>query len=270
MPLRTAKRLLTYVGLYTKFVLSELKPHMGLETPKGKLPVVVTETQADHFARLKEEVQKLGGNIEKAPNGGAFYLQTNGALNPCFVTFEPMDATGKTFKVDFDGVLIPMKHEITHQILFEYSKTDYDKTRKIQHQFWAVEGIANFMEFYVPDQGHWRLTRPVKIAMGGGYIEGAFAYTKNNIANVPSIRDFVAVSPEKFLTAENYHMSATLAYFFLEGENGKYRESFFKLLETVHRIHDTADTFETCFKGVDKGAMQREWTTFVNRIQLDP
>lgn len=270
LPLRTAKRTLAHVGIYTKFFLAQFQGKWDLKSPSGKLPVILTETQAEHVARLKEAAEKHGGKMDKPPNGAALYLQTSGELNPCFITFEPVDATGASFKVDFEALLIPLKHEITHQICFEYSKHDFDKSREILHQFWAVEAIANFMEFHVYDHGRWRLTKPRKIAMGGGYIEGAFAYTAKNIGNVPAIKDFVALSHDKFMTVENYHIAATLAYFFLEGENGKYRDSFVKLLEAVHKVHDTADLFETCFKGMDKGTMQREFTTFVNKIQLDP
>jgi hypothetical protein len=270
MPLRTAKRILLNVGLYRKFFLERFQGAWDLKAPKGKLPVILTATQAEHAARLKEEAEKRGGKLDSVPNGAALYLQTNGDLNPCFVTFEPLDATGKSFKVDFDGVQIPLKHEITHQICFELSKHDYDRTRGIKFQFWAVEGIANFMEYYTADHGRWHLARPARIPMGPGYIEGAFAYTKNHIAEIPEIKDFVAIPHEKFLTVENYHIAATLAYFLLEGENGKYRDGFIKLCETVHKVHDAADTFETCFKGMDLSAMQREWRSFVNKIPIDP
>ncbi len=271
LPLRTAKRVLLNVGLYRKFFLGRFQGSWDLKPPASKLPVIVTATQADQTARIDEEATKRGVKLNGAPQGAAIYLEMlPGELSPCFVTFEPADGKGKPFKVEFDHILFPLKREITHQICFELSKHDYDKTRGIKNQFWVVAAIANYMPYYAFDHGHWRLTKPAKVALApGASMDGAFAYTKNHLTEVPEIKDLIAIPREK-MTLENCHLAGTLAYFLLEGENGKYRDGFIKLCETVHKIHDAPDSFGTCFKGVDLAAMQREFRTFVNKIQIDP
>ena len=71
------------------------------------------------------------------------------------------------------------------------------------------------------------------------------------------------------MSVNNYHQAATLASFLLEGEGGKYRKQFVKLLQAVHRVKDTSSTWEKAFPGVDRDQMQREWVRFVKAIELD-
>ena len=271
VPLRQAKRILAYVGAYREYFLGRFGGVWDLQAPSGKLPIVVTETQAE----LQEQMQTYTGGQQMAGGqvqGAAFYMQTNGKLNPCFVTYEPMEATGRTFTIspdDFEQLQIPLAHEVTHQIVFEYSKHDYDNRRQIQHHFWAVEAIANYMGYHAFDGTQWTLTHPRTIPMGSGMIEGPFAYCSNHVNDLPQLDAFMGLTHQQFMSVENYHVAATLAYFLLEGEGGKYRGQFVKLLETVHKVRDRADLFETCFPGVDRGAMQREWIAFVKALQLD-
>lgn len=271
--LREAKQILAYVGAYRKYFLARFSADWDLRAPKGKLPVIVTRTQAE----MKEQMAKVTGGMgasnpgqQTGVQGAAFYLQTNSQLNPCFVTYEPMEATGRTFKVtDFTQLQIPLAHEITHQIVFEYSKYDCNRTRQVQYQFWTVEAIANFMGYHKFDGTQWTLTHPRTIPMGSGMIEGPFAHCKNNVSSLPSLRDFMALTPAQFMTVNNYHMAATLAYFLLTGEHGKYRKQFLALLAEVHKVKDAPDSFERAFPGVDLDAMQQEYIEFVKGIELD-
>lgn len=268
LPLRKAKQILAYVAAYRTYFLDRFGSLWDLQTPTGKLPVIVTRTQAE----LREQMQAVGAGAmaQGGVQGAAFYMQTNGKLNPCFVTLEPTDATGRLFKIEqFEQLQIPLAHEVTHQLAFEYSKHDYDNRRQIQHQFWAVEAIANFMGYHSFDGKRWSLTHPRTIPMGSGMIEGPFAYCVNNRGRLPELGAFMAQSQAQFMTVENYHVAATLAYFLLEGEGGKYRASFVKLLEAVHKVKDRPDTWETAFPGVDLSTLQAEFLRFVGGIQLD-
>lgn len=269
MPLRTARQILAFVAAYRRHFLERFGPLWDLKAPSGKLPLIVTRTQAELRERMSAVAGSSGG---QGVQGAAFYLQTNGALNPCFVTYEPCDVTGRTFQVErFEELVIPLVHEVTHQLAFEYSKHAAVATRQIQHHFWAVEAIANFMGYHVleADGATWRLTRPRTIPMGPGMIEGPFAWCVNNRGSLPPLRRFMALSHQEFMTVENYHIAATLAFFLLEGEGGKYRASFVKLLQRVHQVRDEAGSFEACFPGVDHDALQREWLAFVGELRLD-
>jgi hypothetical protein len=270
MPLRIANQILHFVAAYRRHFLERFGPMWDLKAPTtGKLPLIVTRTQAELRERLSAVAgsASLGGNMQ----GAAFYLQTNGKLNPCFVTYEPNDANGTVFKIQrFEELVIPLIHEVTHQLAFEYSKHDFNDTRHIQHHFWSVEAIANFMGYHVLENGTtWRLTHPRTIPMGHGMIEGPFAWCVNNKSALPPLRRFMALTHQEFMTVQNYHIAATLAYFFLEGEGGKYRASFAKLLEKIHEVRDEPGTFEACFPGVNHAEMEAEWLRFVGAIDLD-
>jgi hypothetical protein len=275
VPLRQANQILYYVSAYREYFLERFSS-WDLRPPKGKLPIVVTKTQADLKARMKAEIAKLGGGqgagmaSPEGMQGAAYYLYTNFELNPCFVTYEPTEATGQMFTIErFEQLQIPLAHEVTHQIVFEYSKYDSDRTRAIQHHFWTVEAIANYMGYHVFEGKGWRLTHPRTIPMGGGMIEGPFAHCVANVGSLPNLQLFMAQSQQQFMTVNNYHYAATLAYFLLEGQGGKYRERFLKLLAQVHKAKDTADAFEKAFPGVDLDALHAEWVRFVREIELD-
>lgn len=267
--LRDAKRILAYVSAYRRYFLGRFGDLWDLQAPKGKLPVIVTRTQADLEAQMLRVTggRGLGG---QGIQGAAFYMQSTGSLNPCFVTYEPKEATGRTFTIErFEDLQIPLAHEVTHQLAFEYSKHAANATRQIQHQFWSVEAIANYMGYHSFDGTAWTLKRPSLIPMGQGQIEGPFAHCHRHADELPELERFMGFSQAEFMTINNYHQAATLADFLLRGEGGKYRAGFVKLLQTVHRVQESPTTFADAFPGVDRAAMQREWLAFVKAIKLD-
>ena len=267
--LREAKRTLAYVAAYRKYFLERFSDVWEFQAPKGKLPVILTKTQADLEAQMKIATrgQAMGS---QGIQGAAFYLQSTQTLNPCFVTYEPKEATGRTFQIKrFEELMIPLAHEVTHQIAFEYSKHAANVTRQITHQFWAVEAIANYMGYHSFDGTSWTLKRPNTIPMGSGMIEGPFAHCHHHADELPSLETFTGLSQREFMTVNNYHQAATLASFLLEGEGGKYRKQFVALLQEVHRVQDSAKTWDTAFPGVDRAQMQREWVRFLKAIKLD-
>jgi hypothetical protein len=267
--LREAKRTLAYVAAYRTYFLQRFGDVWEFQAPKGKLPVILTKTQADLEAQMKIATrgQSLGnGGIQ----GAAFYLQSTGTLNPCFVTYEPKEATGRTFQIKrFEELMIPLAHEVTHQIAFEYSKHAANVTRQITHQFWAVEAIANYMGYHSFDGTTWTLKRPNMIPMGSGMIEGPFAHCHHHADELPDLETFTGLSQSQFMSVNNYHQAATLASFLLEFEGGKYRKQFVALLQEVHRVQDSSRTWDKAFAGVDRAKMQREWVGFLKAIKLD-
>ncbi|MEE8104834.1 MAG: hypothetical protein V3T86_04790 [Planctomycetota bacterium] len=53
VPLREARQLLAHIGIYREFVLRQFSGAWDLRPPKGKLPVIVTRTQAELRARME-------------------------------------------------------------------------------------------------------------------------------------------------------------------------------------------------------------------------
>ncbi|MEE8104835.1 MAG: hypothetical protein V3T86_04795 [Planctomycetota bacterium] len=180
-----------------------------------------------------------------------------------------MAVDGRAMRVGVKDTLHPLKHELAHQIAFEYCKYDYNQSRGIEFHFWCVEGLANYLEWFVYEAGTWRLSKPNVLKMGENAVQGAFAWCVQNRGAIPPVWKFMRLTQQEFVTVENYHISATLAWFLLEGEGGKYRESFLRLLDTVHKVRDEPRSFEACFPGVEMEALQKEWEAFLDGIEID-
>jgi hypothetical protein len=265
-PLRTARQVLARVGAFRRFFLDYFAGEWDLQTPTVKLPVIVTGTRAELDERARIAV---GGMAPIPRQAAAFYLAASGIGNPCFVSFEVSDMTGRITKVDFASLRWPLEHEVAHQIAFEYSKHAAAKGRLTSGQFWAVEGLADFLPNYDLVEGTWTLTHRRRIPMGEGEFETPFAWSHANPGRMPPLDEFVALSHEQFMTVENYHAAATLACYLLEGKERAYRSQFVKLLETVHQAHEDSGTFAACFEGVDVKALDAEYRAFCSAIVLD-
>jgi hypothetical protein len=267
LPYRKARQIMDHVTAFRRFFLAEFAGQWDLVAPTGKLPIIVTDSQSD----LRTQLQKAsGGRAPQSLQGAAYYMWTNTALNPCFATLEPSVTNGGTIRIGLPGLFRSLQHEITHQLAAEYSKHDCDRTRMIEHQFWCVEGIANFMVYYVRERDGWRLTHPKTLKVGSGLLRGAFAYVKGRLSSLPTLEAFFSIPRARFLTIENYMIAATVSYFMLEGADDRYRKPFIKLMETVHKVHDSPTCFDECFEGVDRAKMQKDWEAFVKAIVLDP
>jgi hypothetical protein len=268
LPYRKAMQVLSYVGHYRRWFLDQFAGSWDLQPPTGKLPVIVTQTRQEMEARMQEATK---GGPAPPRRAAAFYLQTNGRLNPCFVSYEIVAENGPSVTVEtFEELLIPLTHEITHQICFEYSKHDYNDARKVTHEFWSVEAFANNLGYYEFDGHNWRLTKAQQIKGSGGYYsEGPFYWCQENLAKLPTLAEYFRIPRERFSTVENYHIGATLSHFLLDGADGKYRDGYLKLLEAVHKVKDTADLWKRCFPGIDMAALNAEFVAFVAKIELD-
>lgn len=265
-PLRTARRVMAHVTAYRKFFLSYFTGEWDLTPPDVKLPVIVTGTRAEMDERAEQFTQGAG---HTPPGAAAFYLSTNGTGNPCFVSFEMQAANGPRMKVGFEGLQWQFEHELGHQIAFEYSKHAADMSRLSTDCAWAIEGVAEFLPHYDLVDGAWVLKKPKAIPMGGGAIEGDLAWCHANAASLPPLSKFFAQTYEQFMTPQNYHIAATLAWYLLEGKDRAYRPAFVKLLEVAHQSKADENTFATCFEGVDVAALDAEFRAFCRGIQLD-
>jgi len=266
-PLRTARRLLAHVAAYRRFFLGYFTGEWDLQLPTVKLPVLLTATRAEMEERAADFGAGSAGGLP--PQMAAFYLAGQGEGNPCFVSFEVMGPRGQPVKIAFSGLRWAFEHEIGHQIGFEYSKHAADRSRPSDACPWAVEGLAEFLPHYELVDGTWTLRRPRMIAMGPGFIEGAFAWCRANADKIPQLEKFIALSHEEYLTSDNYHIGAVLAGFLLEGKERAYRQSFVKLLETVHQGRADEGTFAACFEGVDLAALDAEFRAYCRGIQTD-
>jgi hypothetical protein len=267
MALRTARTVLAHAGAFRRFFLGYFDGEWDFEEPKGRLPIILTATQKEYIERARAYSGR-----EPPERAAAFYIWTTGALDPCFVTFEARQVNGAVSKLGMEGLLVPLEHEIGHQLAYEYSKHLADRSRAPVHQHWAVEGVANFMPCYDVDQSGWTLSHSARRphAEGGGSSEGPFAWTKRNRATLLPVAQFIKIPKDQFLTVENYHYAATLTYFLLEGAERRYREGAIALLAAVHQIRDTEDLVATCFPGVTPETLQGDFDAFLEALVIEP
>jgi len=271
VPLRQANQILGFISAYRAYVLERFGDGWAFQAPRGKLPVIVTRTRAELHEQMRLAVRDRPGLRGLRPQsvGVAFYLHTGGSLDPCFVTYEGMDATGKTFTIawdDFDQLLLPLAHEVAHQIAFEYSKFAARPRRSIRYHYWAVEGIANFLAQHAWNGSEWILNRKRVISWGESNGENPFSYCQRMRSELPPLKQFMKISVRDFLEPGNYQIATTVVYFLLKGEGGKYRARFLDMLEAVHQVRDERRSFAKAFEGVDLDTLQAEWERFLEEL----
>jgi hypothetical protein len=264
MPLRTARQVLARVAAFRRFFLDYFAGEWDLQTPSVKLPIILTQTQAELGARVKEVFPELPASSGGSP---ASYLTATSAGNPCFISFEVTGPGGASLKLDLAAVQLSIQHEVALQLAYEYSKHAADKTRLSKTQIWAIQGLPEYMSYYALVDGNWVLTKPKEVEVAGAAFDGAFAWCKSNVGRIPPLGQYTALPRERFRTPENFHIAATLAWFLLEGNERKYRPHFVKVLETIYRCRDEQDTFVKCFEGVHD--LDAEFRKFCKAIQVD-
>lgn len=120
-------------------------------------------------------------------------------------------------------------HEGTHQLFFE---THDNRSIGENAHFWIIEGIACYMESFKRKNGEFSLGDP-------NYIR--FVGARNNLLQkkyyVP-LAEFSQIGMHEFQhsaeVAKNYTQASGLARFFMEYDNGRYRESLVKHLADLY------------------------------------
>jgi hypothetical protein len=269
--LRLARRVLAQASAYRTFFLGQLGRVWDLRAPAGKLPIILARNQQDWKEQIDAESKNLGFEIVAPQNAAAFYVVSDHALDPCFVTLEARTLEGNLLKFGWDNLLLVLKHELTHQIAWEYSRYDDQGSGLPEKNFWAVEAIANFMCFYANDRGHWHLLRPKTIPTRseGTYAVSPFAWCQEHLDDLPRLEDYFETPPERFMNESCYSMATCVAYFLLFGEQKRYRGGFLDLLERVHKHRAGPNAFAECFPGVDLAQLNRQFIRFTGGIALD-
>jgi hypothetical protein len=272
LPLRTALGVLGHVTAFREFFLSRISGAWDLRPPNGKLPIILTDTQSDFVARHKE----ASGGVKQARTGGliatSLYLWTSRPLNPCLVTYEPLlpKRGGGTISVRIaqEEMLCQLRHEVAHQIAYEYSRHAYPDGQYNKHCYWAIEGLAQFMYSHRQTKEGFTPSLAKLSRNGDRLVESDFAYTQRMLGSLPTLEKFIEKTDEGLREPEDYLVLDTAAWFLLDGQGGKYRKRFLAVLETAHQVREDADTYRKCFEGVDRDAMQKEWEQFVRWIAL--
>ncbi len=264
---RFALRLMNYTTAFRSLLLSRF-PDWDLRAPTaGKLGIYLTETQRE----FREQGRKVtnGGFDPASVRAAAYYLHSNKSLEPCLLTLEPMGLDGNLKNATEEYLLYVFRHELAHQIFYEYSKYDSDTSRAAKGCVWAYEGIAEFMTAFELENATWRLAHREKYVLGDLTQSGAFAWMKANSGKAPTINELARLSREAMRTRENYNTAATFVYFLLYGTNGKGRAPLLKVLGITHKDRDTETTFDEAFKGMDRAALQQQFVRFAKGLKIE-
>lgn len=149
-------------------------------------------------------------------------------------------------------------HEGTHQLFFESHVLNRAIGEKAH--FWIIEGIACYMESFQRNSGSFSLGDPEYIR---------FAGARNNLLQknyyVP-LHEFTEMGMHEFQhapeLARNYTQAAGLARFFMEYDNGRYREALVRHLTQLYssnpRERDGAQPLDK-LTGVDFEDLDRQY-----------
>ena len=252
-PLRSARQVLCHAGAFRRFFLAYFAGYWDLRPPKGKLPILFTGTQEEMRAKLKQDPGRGG---EDPGNAAALYLWSNQPLNPCLVTLEPvMASTGKAVRLTFDEITFTLRHELAHQIGFEYSRYADPAPKRLPEHCWVVEGMAEFLSFHAHEGAGWRLVPDHRDG-------GSLIHCYENLDRLPKLVDLFSTSQDGFNTVAHYAIAAGVFHFFWDAEGGKHRASIARLTELVHQSKGTEKSFSECFKGADPASFQPGWEAF--------
>lgn len=121
-------------------------------------------------------------------------------------------------------------HEATHQLL---SRSRPQATEiGMRANFWAIEGIACYMESFKNQEGRLVVGDPLH-----GRIQSARYHYLQDRYYVP-LREFSRMGMMPFQTAreikKNYSQGAALVHFFLHYDSGRYREAFIEYLSQIY------------------------------------
>ncbi len=256
-PLRAARQVLCHAGAFRRFLLAFFAGSFDLRPPRGKLPILFSGTQEEMQAQLRKDPGRGG---EDPGNAAALYLWSNQPLNACLVTLEPkMASTGKAVRMSFDEITFTLRHELAHQIAFEYSRYADPVPKRLPEHCWVVEGMAEFLSFHALEPSGWRLVPDHRES-------GSLVYCAENIDRMPKLTDLFATSQDGFNSIMHYAFASGVYHFFWDAEGGKHRESIARLTELVHQSKGTSGSFKECFKGADPASFQPGWEAFARTL----
>lgn len=173
-------------------------------TSEEKLVVNYFATKADYEAEVRRG--KLGANLDLLLRSGGFY--------------SPVPHASYFYHLDYgrDENLTTMQHEVTHQILGEY-------THGGSPPVWLAEGMAETLEYAQPDaEGH------LKIPSGRKHpdVRQAADWLKQNA--LPPIENLLNLNANSFHAEpgrhRNYQWAGAFCRFLMEFEDGTYSTDF--------------------------------------------
>lgn len=229
----------TYFGawlrLYYRFVATETQ---WASRFNGKGAVLSKRFKIIVYRDREEYLRELRKHDEKVDASIGWYLPKL----RCIFAYEP--SPNDEFEFDLLSLLA---HEATHQFFNECYLATSGRNKPIAQpgdraNFWAVEGVAVYMETYSLTAANARLG-----GVDAPRLQQAVASCLDEGTYVP-LRSYAAASRQTFQTADDlqllYAQAAGLTYFFIYHRAGIYRNAFIVYLYAVYQGIDRADSLE--------------------------
>jgi hypothetical protein len=155
-------------------------------------------------------------------------------------------------------------HEATHQLFYESHLQERPIGEKAH--FWAIEGIACYMESFRREQGEFSVGDPQYIRFAGArmnYLDQGYYIPLDKFTSW-GMREFQTAP----MLAKNYTQAAGLAQFFMQYDGGRYRDALVAHLSQLYssssRKRDFADGLDE-LTGVDFEELDRQYGEFLKR-----
>ncbi|MDB5389149.1 MAG: hypothetical protein JWM11_4795 [Planctomycetaceae bacterium] len=128
--------------------------------------------------------------------------------------------------------LSTMFHEATHQLFTEAYNVTRNKQVGVNSDFWAIEGIACYMESFQKQGENFSLGDPKYIRFQNAKYR---LQTDNYFVSLQNLNRLGAAAFQNDPNIEkNYSQGAGLAHFFMHYENGLYRDEFIAYLAGIY------------------------------------
>lgn len=164
---------------------------------------------------------------------------------------------------DAEGDLGTLYHEATHQLFYEAGTIQRNREVGEKNHFWAIEGIACYMESFEKKDDVFRAGNPNHIRFN------AARYRLLEDAYYIPLETFAAMGRNSFQTSanisRNYSQASGLSHFFMHANNKKFRDAFVNQMTQLYsfnsRIRNNAKTLEE-LTGVSYSELDRMYKAY--------
>jgi len=159
-----------------------------------------------------------------------------------------------------------MYHEVTHQLLGESRARTVDVGER--GNFWVIEGFPCYLESYRPETEGLRVGNPRHIRI---YWARRRALEENIYW---PMREFTKLGKKEFpLEADAYNQAAGMSHFFLNYDDGIYRDAFIQFLSNVYdpieRLRNNAVSLEQ-LTGVKYEVLDQQYLKYLGTLPAGP
>ncbi len=250
----------SWLRLYYRFVASEKQwasrfNANGAALAKKKHRIILYRNREEYLRELRKHDENVDASI-------GWYLPNM----RCIFVYEP--SPNDEYEFDLFSLLA---HEVTHQLFNECYLATSERNKPVSQpgrraNFWAVEGVATYMETYTLNASNAKL---------GGVetyrLQQAVASLFDEKTYIP-LRQYVAATRESFQTNDMpllqrlYAQATGLTFFFIHHRDGVYRNAFIAYLYAIYQGVDRPDSLEK-LTGKTFEELDAEYATFLQNLR---